>query len=105
MEERISGTENSIRNMDKAIKENAKFKKTLTQNIQEIQNTMRRPKQQKTGIDEYEVPLLVFLISLDWNSILFDIRMATPAWFFKPLLEKLFSSFHSEDVLYGIFCT
>ena len=43
MEERISGAEDSIGNMDTAIKENAKCKKILTQNIQEIQDTMRRP--------------------------------------------------------------
>ena len=43
IEERISGAENSIENMDTTIKENAKCKKILTQNIQEIQDTMRRP--------------------------------------------------------------
>jgi chromosome segregation ATPase len=43
MEERISGAEDSIGNMDTTIKENAKCKKILTQNIQEIQDTMRRP--------------------------------------------------------------
>jgi wobble nucleotide-excising tRNase len=43
MEERISGAEDSIENMDTTIKENAKCKKILTQNIQEIQDTMRRP--------------------------------------------------------------
>jgi hypothetical protein len=36
MEERISGAEDSIENMDKIIKENAKCKKILTPNIQEI---------------------------------------------------------------------
>jgi hypothetical protein len=36
MEERISGTEHSIENMDKTIKENGKCKKILTQNIQGI---------------------------------------------------------------------
>jgi predicted nucleic acid-binding Zn-ribbon protein len=36
MEERISGTEDSIQNMDTTIKENGKCKKMLTQNIQEI---------------------------------------------------------------------
>jgi prefoldin subunit 5 len=41
MEERISGAEDSIENMDTTIKENAKCKKILTQNIQEIQDTMR----------------------------------------------------------------
>jgi hypothetical protein len=43
MEERISGAEDSIGNMDTTIKENAKCKKTLTQHIQEIQDKMRRP--------------------------------------------------------------
>jgi chromosome segregation ATPase len=44
MEERISGTEDSIENIDTTIKENAKSKKKiLTQNIQEMQDTMRRP--------------------------------------------------------------
>jgi predicted nucleic acid-binding Zn-ribbon protein len=37
MEERISDVEDSIENMDTTIKENAKCKKILTQNIQEIQ--------------------------------------------------------------------
>ena len=44
MEERISDAEDSIGNMDTIIKENAKCKKVLTQNIQEIQDTMRRQK-------------------------------------------------------------
>ena len=43
MEERISVTKDSIENMETTIKENAKCKKILTQNIQEIQDTMRRP--------------------------------------------------------------
>ena len=41
MEERISGTEDSIENMDTKFKENAECKKILIQNIQEIQDTMR----------------------------------------------------------------
>jgi hypothetical protein len=43
MEERISGTEYSIENIGTTIKENAKGKKILSQNILEIQDTMRRP--------------------------------------------------------------
>jgi chromosome segregation ATPase len=43
MEERISGAEDSIKNISKTIKENTKRKRILTQNIQEIQDTMRRP--------------------------------------------------------------
>jgi chromosome segregation ATPase len=54
MEERISGAEDSIGKMDKTIKENAKCKKILTQNIQEIQDTMRRPNLQIIGVDENE---------------------------------------------------
>jgi chromosome segregation ATPase len=42
-EERILGAEDSIENICTTIKENAKCKKILTQNIQEIQDTMRRP--------------------------------------------------------------
>jgi predicted ribosome quality control (RQC) complex YloA/Tae2 family protein len=54
MEERISDAEDSIENMDTTIKENGKYKKILTQNIQEIQDTMRRPNLQIIGIDENE---------------------------------------------------
>ena len=43
MEERISGAEDSIDNIGTTIKENTKCKKILTQYIQEIQDTMRRP--------------------------------------------------------------
>jgi hypothetical protein len=41
--------------MDTTIKENAKCKKILTENIQEIQDTMRRPNLRITGIDDNEV--------------------------------------------------
>jgi prefoldin subunit 5 len=54
MEERISGTEDSIKNMEMTIKGNAKCKKILTQNIQEIQDTMRRLNLRIIGIDENE---------------------------------------------------
>ena len=43
MEERISGAEDSIENLGTTNKENAKCKKILTQNFQEIQDTMVRP--------------------------------------------------------------
>jgi len=52
--ERISGVEDSIGNMDTTIKENAKCKKILTQNIQETQDTMRRPNLRIIGVDENE---------------------------------------------------
>jgi uncharacterized coiled-coil protein SlyX len=54
MEERISDEEDSIENMDKTIKESAKCKKILTQSIQEIQDTMRRPNPRFRSIDENE---------------------------------------------------
>ena len=54
IEERLSGIENPIENMDTTIKENVKCKKILTQNIQEIQDTMRRPNLRIIGIDENE---------------------------------------------------
>jgi chromosome segregation ATPase len=44
MEERISGAKDSVENISTTIKENAKCKTILTQNIQEMQDTMRRPK-------------------------------------------------------------
>jgi predicted phage tail protein len=54
MEERISGIEDTIENIDTIIKENAKCKKILTQNIQEIHDTMIRPNLRKIGIEESE---------------------------------------------------
>ena len=55
-EERISGADSidSIENMDTTIKENAKCRKILTQNIQEIQDTMRRPNIRIIGREESE---------------------------------------------------
>jgi hypothetical protein len=52
MEERISGAEDSIGKMDTTIKENAKFKKILIQNVQEIQDTMSKPKLQIISVAE-----------------------------------------------------
>ena len=43
IEEGISGAEDTIENIDTTVKENVKFEKTLIQNIQEIQDKMRRP--------------------------------------------------------------
>jgi hypothetical protein len=50
MKERIAGAEDSIENICTKIKENAKCKKILTQNIQEIQDTIR----QIIGVDKNE---------------------------------------------------
>ena len=54
MEERISDAKDTIENIDTTIKENVKCKRILTQNIQEIQDTMRTPILRITGIDEKE---------------------------------------------------
>ena len=51
IEERISGAEDTIENIDSKVKENANCKKTVTQNIQEIQDIMRRPNLRIIGID------------------------------------------------------
>jgi hypothetical protein len=51
-EGRISAVENTIENTDTTVKGNAKCKKLLTQNIQEIQDTMRRPNLRIIGIEE-----------------------------------------------------
>jgi hypothetical protein len=48
---RISGAENTIENIDTTVKENAKDKKLLTQNIQD---TMRRSNLRIIGIEESE---------------------------------------------------
>ena len=47
-EKRMPAAEDSIENIDTTVKENAKCKKILTQNIQEIQNTMTKPKDNRS---------------------------------------------------------
>jgi chromosome segregation ATPase len=73
MEERISGAEDSIENIGTTIKENTKHKKILTQNIQEIQDTMGRPDLQIIGVDENE-----------------DFQLRGPANIFNKIIEENF---------------
>jgi uncharacterized coiled-coil protein SlyX len=55
IEERISGAEDTIEKIDTTVKENAKSKKkVLTQTIQKIQDTMRRPNLRIISIEESE---------------------------------------------------
>jgi uncharacterized coiled-coil protein SlyX len=54
VEERISGAEDTIENIDTTVKENAKSKKLLTQNIQEIQDRIKRLNIRIIGIEESE---------------------------------------------------
>ncbi|MGE9804282.1 hypothetical protein ACQP3L_27140, partial [Escherichia coli] len=52
MEERISGVEDTLGEIDSSTKENLKSNKSLTQNIQEIWDTVKRPYIRIIGIDE-----------------------------------------------------
>jgi len=54
IEERISGAEDSIEIIHTTVKENVKQKKLLVQNIQEIQDSMRRSNLRIIGIEESE---------------------------------------------------
>jgi hypothetical protein len=59
--------------MDTTIKENVKCKRILTQNIQEIQDTMRRPNLWIIGVDENE-----------------DFQFKGPANIFNKIIEENF---------------
>jgi hypothetical protein len=83
MKERISGVEDSIENMDTTIKENAKCKKNITQNIQEIQNTMRRPNLRMICIDEKE-----------------DFQFKGPIIIFNKVIEENFPNLKKEMPMY-----
>jgi uncharacterized coiled-coil protein SlyX len=54
IEEKISGIEDTIEDIDTVVKENTKNKMLLTQNIQEIQDTMKRANLRIIGIEESE---------------------------------------------------
>jgi hypothetical protein len=54
IEERISGAEDTIKNIDTTVKENAKSTKLLTPNVQEIQDIMRRRSLRIICIEECE---------------------------------------------------
>jgi hypothetical protein len=79
MEERISGSEDSIENMDITIKENAKCKNILNQNIQEIQDTIRRPNLWIIGVDENE-----------------DFQFKGPVNIFNKIIEEKFPDLKKE---------
>jgi hypothetical protein len=79
MEERISGAEDSIGNMNTTIKENGKCKKILTQNIQEIQDTMRRPSLRIIGVDENE-----------------HFQLKRPANIFNKIIKEIFPNLKKE---------
>ena len=78
-EERISDAEDTIENIDTTVKENEKWKNLLTQNIQEIQDTMRRPNLKIIGIDESE-----------------DLQLKGPANIFNKIMEENFPNLKRE---------
>ena len=51
MKERILGTDDTKENIDTTIKENTKWKMIWTQNIQEIQDTLRIPNLRIIGVE------------------------------------------------------
>ena len=53
-EERASDAEDTTENIDTTVKENTQYKKLLTQNIQEIQDTMKRANLRMRGLEESE---------------------------------------------------
>ena len=57
--------------MDSTVKENAKCKKLVSENIPEIQDTMRRPNLRIIGIDESE-----------------DLQLKGPANIFNKIMEE-----------------
>ena len=79
MEERISDAEDSIENIGTTIKENTKMKGILTQNIQEIQDTMRR--------------LNLWIIGIDDNE---DFQLKGPLNIFNKIIEENFHSLKKE---------
>ena len=79
MEERITGAEDSIENISATVKENTKCKRILTQNIQETQDTMRRPNLQIIGVDENE-----------------DFQLKGPANIFNKIIEENFPNLKKE---------
>ena len=77
MEERISGAEDSIENIGTSKK--IKHKKILTQNIQEIQDIMRRPNLRIIGVDENE-----------------DFQLKGPANIFNKIIEENFPNLKTD---------
>ena len=75
----MSDAEDTIETIDTTVKENAKCKKLVTQNIQEIQDTMRRPNLRIIGIDESE-----------------DLQLKGPANIFNKIIEENFPNLKKE---------
>jgi hypothetical protein len=81
IEERMSVAEDSTENIDTTNKENAKCIKILTQIIQEIQDTVRRPNLQIIGIDEnkdFQFKGLVIIFNKIIKENFFNLKKEMP---------------------------
>ena len=79
IEDRISGAKDTLNNIETPVKENAKCKKLLTQNIYEIQDKMRRPNLRIIGIEENK-----------------DFQIKGPVNTFNKIIEDNFSNLKKE---------
>jgi uncharacterized coiled-coil protein SlyX len=79
IEERISGAEDTIENIDTTVEENAICEKLLIQNIQEIQDTMRRSNPRIISIEESE-----------------DSQLKGPVSIFNKIMEENFPNLKKE---------
>jgi hypothetical protein len=79
MEDRISEAKGIIEDIDTTVKENTKSKKLLSQNMQEKQDTMKRPDLRIIGIEESE-----------------DSQLKGPANIFNKIIEENFSNLKKE---------
>jgi hypothetical protein len=77
--ENLSCEEDTIRNTDTTVKGDSKCKKVLTQNIQEIQDTMRRSNLRIIGIEERE-----------------DSQLKGPVSIFNKIIEENFPNLKKE---------
>jgi uncharacterized coiled-coil protein SlyX len=79
IEERISGAEDTIENINTTVKENVKCKRLSIQNIQEVQDTRRRPNLRVIGIEESE-----------------DVQLKGPVNIFNKIIEENFPNLKKE---------
>jgi hypothetical protein len=75
----MSGIEDTIENIDTIAKENTKCKKILTQNIQEVQDTIRRPNLKTIGLQVTE-----------------DSQLKGPVNIFNKIIEENFPNLKKE---------
>ena len=80
MEERISGAEDNIESIDTTVRENVKIKKLLNQNIQEIQDTMRRPNLKIISVEDRK-----------------KYQLKGPVNIFNKIIEEKFSNLKKEE--------